>query len=117
MTGGTPGTAIRPGIQGSNTGSNAGVGVGTGKGGANSRGQGANATGGLTQIRSGISESEAIMQETKDLIDDFNKFLEENKGELGEIAKSPMDEARDKTPLTPDPYANSALGSAYSMLR
>jgi hypothetical protein len=115
MTGGTPGTAIKPGVQGANTGSNAGVGVG--KGGANSRGQGANETGGLTQIRSGISESEAIMQETKALIDDFNKFLEENKGELGDIAKSPMDEARDKTPLTPDPYANSALGSAYTMLR
>jgi hypothetical protein len=116
MTGGTPGTAIRPGIQGSSTGSNAGVGVGT-KGGANSRGQGANETGGLTQIRSGISESEAIMQETKDLIDDFKKFMDENKGDLSDVAKSPMEEARDKTPLTPDPYANSSLGSAYSMLR
>jgi len=113
MTGGTPGTAIQPGIQGSNTGSNAGVGVG--KGGANSRGQGTNETGGLTQIRSGISESEAIMQETKDLIDDFKKFMDENKGDLSDIAKSPMEEARDKTPLTPDPY--SSLGSAYSMLR
>jgi hypothetical protein len=117
MTGGTPGTAIRPGVQGANTGSNAGVGVGTGKGGANSRGQGTNETGGLTQIRSGISESEAIMKETKDLIDDFKKFMDENKGDLSNISKSPMDEARDKTPLTPDPYANSSLGSAYSMLR
>jgi len=115
MTGGTPGTAIKPGVQTKNTGSRAqagGVGVGNGVGGATTKGQGKNQTGGLEQLKSGISESEAIMQKTKELHDEFQEFIKQSEEDYKYVATSPMDEARSKTPLTPE---FDGLGGAYNL--
>jgi hypothetical protein len=115
MTGGTPGTAIKPGVQGANTGSRAqagGVGVGSGVGGATTKGQGKNQTGGLEQLKSGISESEAIMQKTKELHDEFQQFIKDSEDDYKYVATSPMDEARSKTPLTPE---FDGLGASYNL--
>jgi hypothetical protein len=114
MTGGTPGGAIRPGVQGANTGSRAkagGVGTG-GVGGATSKGQDKNSTGGLDQLKSGINESEAIMQKTKELHDEFQEFIKGSEADYKYVATSPMDEARSKTPLTPE---FDGLGDSYKL--
>lgn len=104
--------AIRPGIQTGKTGSN----VSTKVGGASSTGQGANQTGGLDQVQSGISESEAIRKKTKEIQDDFEKFIKEQGENYRYDAVSPMDQAREATPLTPD-FSDSDLGSSFMLLR
>lgn len=111
IVGGGP-NAIRPGIQTGKTGSN----VSTKVGGASSTGQGANQTGGLDQVQSGISESEAIRKKTKEIQDDFEKFIKEQGENYRYDAVSPMDQAREATPLTPD-FSDSDLGSSFMLLR
>ncbi len=115
MTGGGPGSAIKPGVQTQNTGSRAkagGVGVGSGVGGATTKGQGKNQTGGLDQLKSGISESQAIMEKTKELHDEFQKFIKDSEDSYKYVATSPMDEARASTPLTPE---FDGLGGSYNL--
>jgi hypothetical protein len=77
ITGGTPGTAIKPGVQGANTGSNVGTAVGTGVGGANSRGQGSNETGDLAQVQAGVSEDGAIVGSSKEMDEMVNAFIDQ----------------------------------------
>jgi len=114
ITGGG-GSSLRPGI-GSAGREAAASGTGVGVGGASSRGQGKNQTGGLDQITSGVSESEAIMRKTKEIQDDFEKFLKEQGEGYRYDAVSPMDAARDATPVSPD-FTSSDLGTSYQLLR
>lgn len=73
MTGGTPGAQIqRAGIQTPETGSN----VGTAVGGANSRGQGSNATGDLAQVQAGVTEDGTIIASSKDFEELTDAFVE-----------------------------------------
>jgi hypothetical protein len=76
MTGGAPGAAIKPGLQGANTGSNTGTAVG-GVGGANSRGQGSNATGDLAQVQAGVTEDGAIVGSSKQMEEMVNSFVDQ----------------------------------------
>lgn len=117
MTGGTPGTAIRPGLQGANTGSNTGTAVGTGAGGANSRGQGSNATGDLAQVQAGVTEDGTIVGSSKDFEEMTDAFVERVMEKIEE--ESPSEEntriinrkkkKRGGATKSPEPKGRSAL--------